>query len=562
MTFPGKAKKMNRYEDSVLYRLLTDLVKFRSVSPSREGENRIARFIFETLSAQPYFRRHPEDVRLLPLENDPLGRHFVFAVVRAQEPTADTVLLAGHMDVVGVQACGSLAPFAFDPEEYTERIRAADISPEVRKDLETGEWLFGRGVADMKSGLAGGMDLVMRAAGDGGSPGANIALLAVPDEENNSSGMLSAASFLARFQKEEKVRFLACIMLEPTFAAGEEAKPSMYLGSIGKINPFFFCAGKETHVGEYYEGFSAAPVLSHINLMLDGSPEYADSRFGRSYPPFGCMRQTDLRREYSATIMTRGFAFYSYLTATRLPGQILSEMRAIAAEALDRSISRYRKNAEAFSSLDGSGNPPKSWTPQVMDFEDLSRRAEDLLGNNFTPFVEETLASAPEDADERGRAIELVEAMVELCGLAGPLVIVGFLPPWYPHRSSLGDSEGERAAAWAAGETVREAEIRFGETLQLRPFFEGVSDLSYCGFQGPAPEMDVFARNMPGWGKLYSLPTEALAELDIPVLNLGPLGRDAHKNTERIHLRYAMEVFPHLLEFLVKRIIEKSRTGV
>jgi len=34
--------------------------------------------------------------------------------------------------------------------------------------------------------------------------------------------------------------------------------------------------------------------------------------------------------------------------------------------------------------------------------------------------------------------------------------------------------------------------------------------------------MDVFARNMPGWGKLYSLPTEALAELDIPVLNLGP----------------------------------------
>jgi arginine utilization protein RocB len=71
--------------------------------------------------------------------------------------------------------------------------------------------------------------------------------------------------------------------------------------------------------------------------------------------------------------------------------------------------------------------------------------------------------------------------------------------------------------------------------------------------------MDVFARNMPGWGKLYSLPTDALAELDIPVLNLGPLGRDAHKNTERIHLRYTLEVFPHLLAFLVKKIIEKSR---
>ncbi len=553
---------MNSYANSELYRLLTDLVKFRSVSPSREGENAIARFIFDTLSVQPYFRGHPEDVRLLPLDNDPLGRHFVFAVVRTPETTADTVLLAGHMDVVGVQACGSLAPFAFDPEEYTERIRAADITPEVRKDLDTGEWLFGRGVADMKSGLAGGMELLMRAARDGAGLGANIALLAVPDEENNSCGMLSAASFLARIQKEEKVRFLACVMLEPTFAAGEEAKPSIYLGSIGKINPFFFCTGKETHVGEYYEGFCAAPILSNINLMLDGNPEYADSLFGRSYPPFACMRQTDLRREYSATIMTRGFAFYSYLTANRLPGQILSEMRSIAAEALDRSISRYRKNAEAFSSLDGSGNAPRTWRQQVIDFADLSRRAGDMLGGNFGPFIEEALASAPAGSDERVRAIALVEAMVDLCGLTGPLVVIGFLPPWYPHRSSLGDAEGERIVSLAADETVREAKVQFGETLQLRPFFEGVSDLSYCGFQGPASEMDLFARNMPGWGKLYSLPIDALAELDIPVLNLGPLGKDAHKSTERIHLGYALEVFPYLLEFLVKKIIEKSRTGV
>ncbi len=144
----------------------------------------------------------------------------------------------------------------------------------------------------MKSGLAGGMELLMRAARDGAGLGANIALLAVPDEENNSCGMLSAASFLARFQKEEKVRFLACIMLEPTFAAGEEAKPSMYLGSIGKINPFFFCAGNETHVGEYYEGFCAAPVLSNINLMLDATRSMR-TRFsaGPIHPSPACGRR-------------------------------------------------------------------------------------------------------------------------------------------------------------------------------------------------------------------------------------------------------------------------------
>ena len=106
--------------------------------------------------------------------------------------------------------------------------------------------------------------------------------------------------------------------------------------------------------------------------------------------------------------------------------------------------------------------------------------------------------------------------------------------------------------ARAAAEVARLAREAFQVSLEIRPFFEGVSDLSYCGFQGAPEEMDAFARNMPGWGCPYRIPTEALAELDIPVLNLGPLGKDAHKNTERIHLPYYLDVYPRLLEAAVR----------
>ena len=274
---------MKKYADRELYRLLMDLVRIPSVSPSSERENEIARFIYDTLAVLPYFRENPSDLRLLPLEGDVLKRHLVFAIVRTPRKTQDTVIVAGHMDVVSTQACGSLAPWAFEPEEYTKRIGSTDISPEARRDLETGEWLFGRGLSDMKSGVAAGLHLLMEVSRDPVSLKTNLAALIVPDEENNSAGMLSASSYLARFQEEEGLRYLACVELEPTFATGDEAKPSIYLGSIGKINPFFFCAGKETHVGEYYEGFCAAPIISHINLMLDGNPEYADSLFGKAY---------------------------------------------------------------------------------------------------------------------------------------------------------------------------------------------------------------------------------------------------------------------------------------
>jgi arginine utilization protein RocB len=532
------------------------MLRIPSVSPSPEHENRVTRLLYDTLAVLPYFREHPEDLRLLPLEDDPFGRNFLFAFVRRPGPTAETVILAGHADVVSAEACGELAPFAFDPEEYTRRLEDVALPEDARRDLESGEWLFGRGVADMKSGLAAGIELLAEAASDPGSLGANLLALAVPDEENNSAGMLAASAQLARRQKEEGLRYRACIELEPTFAGGERALPSIYLGSIGKINTFFFCAGKETHVGEYYEGFGAAPVISRINLELEGNPEYADSLGGRAYPPFGCMRQTDLRREYSATIMTRAFSFYSYLTATKLPGRILGEMRAIAEKALREAIEAHERNAESFAKMNGAGRSDAKWNSVALSYEELRRMAEAKLGAGFPGFVEGVLSRTPSGADERTKAVALVEGMVEACALPGPLVVFGFLPPWYPHRANLGLSEGERRVERAARETVREASERFGLTVETRPFFEGVSDLSYCGFQGEAGEMATFAANMPGWKRLYSLPTEALAELDIPILNFGPLGKDAHKNTERLHLPYFMEVFPKLLRSLVRRVAE------
>ena len=74
---------MKDYSDRELYRLLMDLVRIPSVSPSSERENEIARFIYDTLAELPYFRENPSNLRLLPLEEDSYGRHLVFAVVKA-----------------------------------------------------------------------------------------------------------------------------------------------------------------------------------------------------------------------------------------------------------------------------------------------------------------------------------------------------------------------------------------------------------------------------------------------------------------------------------------------
>lgn len=39
------------------------------------------------------------------------------------------------------------------------------------------------------------------------------------------------------------------------------------------------------------------------------------------------------------------------------------------------------------------------------------------------------------------------------------------------------------------------------------------------------------------WGRLYSIPFEDIESLSIPIINIGPWGKDYHKFTERVFIK-------------------------
>jgi len=60
----------------------------------------------------------------------------------------------------------------------------------------------------------------------------------------------------------------------------------------------------------------------------------------------------------------------------------------------------------------------------------------------------------------------------------------------------------------------------------------------------------------------YDLPLEDMQKLDLPVLDIGAFGKDAHRFTERIEKKYSFEVAPVLVyktynEFVKVKIIRK-----
>ena len=534
--------------------LLLELAAVPSVSPNGETERAAARLLRDYLKDTPYFRSAPEDLRLLPIEGDALEREVLFALVRSPKRTEDTIILTGHLDVVGTKVCGPLAPLAFDPEAYTARIGEMPISPSARRDLESGEWLFGRGVADMKCGVAAATALLESFARDPSTLETNVALLVVPDEENSSLGMLGAVRHLARFQ-EGGLRFLLCLNTEPSIGIGDDASrlAAVYTGSAGKINPFFLMLGREAHLGEYYEGLSSALMLAELELLLEGDPALADSGGGEGLTPFACMKHRDLRGEYSASVPEGSVAYYSYFTATRLPGEILGTMRALALEAQRRAISRTEASAARFAEMGKPLPAALGLRPRVLSYGEVRAAALERAGDTALAAAEKAaLARLPPDADERDRALALVEGAVAAAGEKGSLAVVGFLMPWYPHIGNAGATANEKAALALAGFLADRA-ADHGRALAIRPFYEGISDLSYCAAPCAPAELVAYTENCPGYGSLYELPLEALGALRIPVLNLGPIGKDAHKLSERIHEPYAFREYPELLRLAVER---------
>ncbi len=134
------------------------------------------------------------------------------------------------------------------------------------------------------------------------------------------------------------------------------------------------------------------------------------------------------------------------------------------------------------------------------------------------------------------------------------MAVVGFVPPYYPHRGNLRRSDKERALLEALAAVAKKGREEFGEEIAYVEYFGGITDMSFLGFQGEPEALIALAENMPGWGKLYSLPLEDLLRLDVPVANIGPAGKDAHKDTERLELDFSRRVAPQLLRCAVEHL--------
>mgnify|MGYP000812733730 CR=1 FL=1 len=180
--------------------------------------------------------------------------------------------------------------------------------PEVLADIESGDYMFGRGALDMKSGVAGHMYLVKYFSEHPEELDGNLVQIAECDEEDNSHGIITAIDYLLDLKKKEHFEYVACINADysTNYMPGDENR-YIYYGSIGKLLPCFVALGKESHVGSAFNAFDPNLLIAEVTRRMSLNTDLCDIAQGEVAIPPISLKQADTKEGY--TVQTALTAF-------------------------------------------------------------------------------------------------------------------------------------------------------------------------------------------------------------------------------------------------------------
>ncbi|MEL5864596.1 M20/M25/M40 family metallo-hydrolase [Clostridium cochlearium] len=533
-------------KDKIMNTLL-ELVSVPGIAGTK-SEGLTAEKTLSILEDIPYFQQHRENLNLIKIKSDPLNRSFVSALFCSSKPSKKTIILTGHLDVVDIEDYGHLKELAFNPIELKKRIKELPLDKDAINDLESGDYIFGRGTADMKFGLALHIELLRELSLRDDFEG-NILFLAVPGEESNSEGMLAAVPHLLELNKKYGYKYIGLFVSECCIPKeiGDETK-RIYLGTAGKVMPLFLFVGKETHVYESFSGLNPNLLATELNRLLELNPDFCDINKGNITPPPTCLKQTDLKELYSVQTPLMAASYYNVLTLNLSIDELIEKLKNLCFQAFHNTLNIIEKSVNKFASISNRNSLREEFEPKVLTYEEVYKKVKETLGDKFDTYIQGKIEQwINENMDLQSIAINIMKETYLNYPDKSPAIIIGFAPPYYPDKHLMENKTDDMVLLKIIDNILEYAKDKFNTNIEKDHYYMALCDLSYTGITNKKG-LNTIASNILGINKSYNLPVDELSQLDIPSIAFGGFGKDFHKFSERLNISYSFEVVPNLYE--------------
>jgi arginine utilization protein RocB len=304
--------------------------------------------------------------------------------------------------------------------------------------------------------------------------------------------------------------------------------------------------GRPAHLGAPFEGISANLLAAELVRTVDYNPALCDRNGAELGTPPITLRLQDAKTSYDVSTPQFTWCAINLLSYRRGPQETLDLLCTVAAEALASA------RACAYAQQAGRPDPAPLGAGRVYPIAELYDRVHRHGGEAALSAVAAMEAAALErhqgDAFAQLRVDQAVaEALWQSSGLQGPAAVIGFVGPHYPlvtldattPRGSRLQAAIERQVATITAET--------GVPIRMRPLFTGISDMSFLARPQAAIDRAALLANVAAASTRRRIAAALGETLDVPVVNIGPWGRDYHQRTERLYTPYAFTTLPELL---------------
>lgn len=529
--------------------LTKEMVKIPSVNGTK-GEYDIGKFIEDYLRDIPYFEKHPEQIIIQELKDDSYNRRNVFALIKGEkDDNPKTVILHGHTDTVGVEDFGSLKEWAFDSDELMKKLKEIELPEEVRKDLESGDYLFGRGACDMKSGDAVFMVMIKHIATHIKEFSGNILLSCNPVEENLHTGIIEGINILMGLKETFNLDYVLAINNDYTCPMyPEDNHHYIYSGVGGKLLPCFYIHGRETHVGQCFEGFDPTSVAGNLVTDINLNSKFSDGYKGEYSLPPVALKMKDLKSWYNVQTANEALVYFNYFVHNASMDEIIEKLKEAGEKAVLATNKDRNEKYKEFCKISGKEYRPIDEKCSVLTFKELKELALQNLNedekNKIEIQLEEITKKALEQKiDVREIPLEVIRWLLTKAAIYHPVVVLYFAAPYCPHNT-VKDEEVNRKLETVVNKIAQQENIDF----KICRFFPSLSDSSYLSIDDSMESIQLLKGNFPQMKQLYPVPLEKIRKLGIKAVNFGVYGKDAHKFTERLYIPYSFEVLPRLIE--------------
>ncbi|WP_010098417.1 M20/M25/M40 family metallo-hydrolase [Ornithinibacillus scapharcae] len=538
------------------------LVSIRSIV-NTEGESIFAHSLYTMINSYPYFQANPDHVVIEKTLNDEKDRYNVLAFVKGTKGNSNrTVIIMGHMDTVGVDDFNQQEDYAFMPDEWMDFLQKQEIPEAAKKNLNPDEWLFGRGALDMKSGLASNLFLLSYFSEHPEELDGNIVFIAECDEEDGSHGILSAVTTLNRWKEEHGFDYVSAInadFVSPLY----EGDPNRYIykGTVGKLLPAFYITGAETHVGSAFEGLDPNFIAAELTRQISYNSALSNVAQGEYTIPPIALKQMDLKTEYTVQTALGAYVYYNFFIHSWTPKEALNILKEQAEIAFRGALDLYKKRYKAFTELSGDTYSEVSWKPRVLLFEEMDEMLIQTHGKVYVESMEAYKQTLLHDdsLDIRMFALRVVEEAWKWMEDKSPAIILFYSSLYYPRIEISGETENEQVLIKALDVAVEKIQANYQQPIKVKNFFPFISDMSFMGLSDDDVAIQAVKDNNPAWGTKHSVNYEAIRELNVPVINIGPYGMGAHKKLERVEIQYSMEIVPNLTKLVIEEVLRNPK---